>query len=302
MTEPTVSVVMITFGHENYIIKSIEGVLMQKCDFQVELIIANDNSPDASDDVVKSFLANKAIPENILIKYIKHKVNKGMMPNFIWALEQAIGKYIAVCEGDDYWTDPVKLQKQINFLEDNPTYSMSCHNAINLYEGSGNTSEIFYKDNTSQDLSMETIVNKWVIPTASMVFKREYIVPLPEWIGKIYSGDFTLALLLRHAGKIYFLKDIMSVYRISFSGSSATATIGANTEFVFNQHIKLLEFFNAETNNLYDDLIISRISNLNKEIRFNELKSENMIKALINMPFMFAIKAVDKARRKLNFN
>ena len=112
-----VSVVMITYGHENYIEQAIKGVLMQECDFQYELIIANDCSPDNTDRIVQKIIDNTNNADRI--KYVRHTVNKGMTANFLWTLQQASGKYIAICEGDDYWTDPLKLQKQVDLLEVN---------------------------------------------------------------------------------------------------------------------------------------------------------------------------------------
>ena len=108
--KPLVSVVMITYSHEKYIKQAIEGVLFQKCDFRVELIIANDYSPDNSDRIIKDIIENNHT--NIIIHYTNHRVNKGMSSNFIWAMNQTNGKYIATCEGDDYWTDPLKFFKK----------------------------------------------------------------------------------------------------------------------------------------------------------------------------------------------
>lgn len=88
---PKVSVVTITYGHEKYITETLDGVLMQQYEGPVEFIIANDNSPDATDEVVKKYFLENPAPSNFEIKYTKHETNKGMMPNFIWALEQATG-------------------------------------------------------------------------------------------------------------------------------------------------------------------------------------------------------------------
>lgn len=123
-----VTVVIITYGHEKYIREALEGVLMQQYAGPIEFIIANDNSPDKTDEVVKTYFQEHPAPENFEIKYTRHPENKGMMPNFIWALEQATGKYIALCDGDDYWTDPLKLQKQVDFLENNEDY-VACQHA-----------------------------------------------------------------------------------------------------------------------------------------------------------------------------
>ena len=122
---PLLSVIMITYKHEGFIAEAIDGVLMQECDFEVELIIADDCSPDKTSLIVSKYIETH--PKGQWIKYTRHEHNKGMMPNFIFALEEAKGKYIAMCEGDDYWTDPYKLQKQVDFLEQNEEYNIVFH-------------------------------------------------------------------------------------------------------------------------------------------------------------------------------
>lgn len=117
-----VSVHMITYGHELYIKQAIESVLMQETNFDFELFIADDCSPDKTPEVVESILNNH--PQAFRIKYHRHKKNIGMKANGLYALDQCLGKYIAFCEGDDYWTDPHKLQKQVDFLENNTNYSI----------------------------------------------------------------------------------------------------------------------------------------------------------------------------------
>ncbi len=120
-----ISIIMVTYGHEKYIREAIEGILMQRGDFNFELIIANDASPDATNQIVSEILKNHTNSDKIC--YIEQEKNIGMMPNFIFALQQAQGDYIALCDGDDYWTDPYKLQKQVDFLEANPDYVLSFH-------------------------------------------------------------------------------------------------------------------------------------------------------------------------------
>ena len=287
-----VSVVMITYGHEKFIEQAINGVLMQECSFDFELIVANDCSPDNSDTIIQSIIDNH--PKGSKLKYVRHNKNIGMMPNFISALQSATAKYIALCEGDDYWTDPLKLQKQVDFLESNLDYSMSCHNAEIIYENSDKKPIIFSDNRVSYDISMETIVEKWVIPTASMVFRREYVVNLPEWFDKIYSGDFTLALFLRHSGKIWFFHDLMSVYRVDYTGSSASATYGKRGIFVFNQHISLLNYFNIYTTFKYAIIIEKRISQIKEELKFLELKEKGFLHAFFGMPIVFFQKGFSK--------
>ncbi|WP_250434159.1 glycosyltransferase family 2 protein [Hanstruepera flava] len=120
--KPIVSVCMITYGHEDYIGEAIDGVLMQITDFDVELVISNDCSPDKTDLEVKKYLGIDH--GRVTINYIKLEKNIGMIPNFIFALEKCRGKYIVMCEGDDYWIDEHMLQKQVDFLEKHNTYNL----------------------------------------------------------------------------------------------------------------------------------------------------------------------------------
>ncbi len=114
-----VTVVMITYGHEKYIREAIDGVLMQQCDFAVELLLANDSSPDNSDIVIHDIMKNH--PKSNRIRYVKHEKNIGMMPNFLFALKEAKGKYIARLDDHDIWTDVHKLSKQVALLEKDST-------------------------------------------------------------------------------------------------------------------------------------------------------------------------------------
>jgi glycosyltransferase involved in cell wall biosynthesis len=133
MEIPLVSVVTITYKHEQYILDTVKGVLNQETDFEVEYIIADDCSPDDTQKVVSEFLENH--PKAAWVKYTRHEENKGMNPNFVWALNQCRGKYIALCEGDDYWTDPLKLQKQVDHLEKNQHVVVVYQPWVNLRDG-----------------------------------------------------------------------------------------------------------------------------------------------------------------------
>ena len=211
---PTVSVVMITFNHEKFIKEAILGVLVQDCDFDIEFIIANDKSTDSTDDVITKYLDQLTIPDNINIEYTNHQENKGMIPNFVWALKQARGKYIALCEGDDYWTDPLKLQKQVGFLEEHEDYVMCFHRCKTLSIINGN--QVFKEqklDAIDYYYSIENLLSYWNIPTASIVFRRQKET-IPQDFLKVASGDIALAIYLFQFGKFYLFKEIMSIYRV----------------------------------------------------------------------------------------
>lgn len=203
--EPMVTVVMITYGHENYIEKAIHGVFMQKTSFPVELIIANDCSPDNTDDVVENLLA--LAPLNITVKYTRHKNNLGMISNFVWALKQGTGKFIAVCEGDDYWTDPLKLQKQVDFLEKNDKYVLSFTQRDIL---NNDILEITEPLNNKTSFCKTEIPSIYV-PTLTVVF-RNLMNKMPDQMNdKIIDGS--LFLFLSQFGLFHCLPEKTAVYR-----------------------------------------------------------------------------------------
>src|SRR5690349_16516557 len=108
-----VSVCMVTYNHEKFIEKAIEGVLMQETDFDVELVIGEDFSTDQTRSIIEKY--QQKYPGKIIIAPSEH--NLGMMKNFVNTLNTCTGEYIALCEGDDFWTDPTKLQRQVEFME-----------------------------------------------------------------------------------------------------------------------------------------------------------------------------------------
>jgi glycosyltransferase involved in cell wall biosynthesis len=204
------SIAMITYGHSQFVKQAIEGVLMQQTTFDFELIISNDCSPDNTDEIVQEIIDSNTNGHKI--KYFSHKKNLGMMPNFIFLLEQCSGKYIALCEGDDYWTDPLKLQKQVLFLENNKDFSICFHNVKTL---SGTQ---FNKENISKNIASVTTINDLAtynyIHTPSVVYRNGLIPEFPEYFSKSPIGDYFLHMLNAKYGKIKYIDEIMAVYRL----------------------------------------------------------------------------------------
>jgi glycosyltransferase involved in cell wall biosynthesis len=215
MEKPLVSIVMITYGHENYIIEAIEGVLMQEVNFPIELLIANDNSPDNTDLVVKNFLKNH--PKSSIVKYIKHDENKGMMLNFIFALRQCTGDYIAICEGDDFWTNTNKLQLQVDFLEQNKNFVGSFHNVSVKNTFNKNESLFYSKSKKSSSFGINRIISKNPIPTLSVVFRKTYL-QLTKDFSNFVVGDWPLHILIAQFGDYYYINKNMGCYRIHEGG------------------------------------------------------------------------------------
>jgi glycosyltransferase len=209
--KPLVSVIMITYGHEKYIEEAIKGVFLQKTNFPLELIISNDKSPDSTDEIVKNII--KYAPENISVKYIQHPENIGMLPNLISTLKMAAGKYIAVCEGDDYWIDEKKLQKQTDFLEKNEDFTLTFHNVF-IRNGETLSTDLDYEKRlSSKDVyTIDDLSKGNFIHTPSVVF-RNMEIEFPEWYFSSFLGDYPLWSWLSKKGKIKYFPEKMAVYR-----------------------------------------------------------------------------------------
>lgn len=247
---PKVSIVTITYGHEKYITETLDGVLMQQYQGPVELIIANDNSPDATDEVVKKYFSENPAPENFEIKYTKHDTNKGMMPNFIWALEQATGEYIALCEGDDYWIDALKLQKQVDFLEKHLDFSMIFSNAkvlIEVPETYSNANRGLTIINHDKVYTGPEIFEQWTVPTATVMFKKS---ALQNYLSKSYHtnpnflfGDIILFLGLAEVGLIYGMVEYFAAYRRHEGGvTNVKSSISYNIKYL-NHLLEIINIF-----------------------------------------------------------
>jgi glycosyltransferase involved in cell wall biosynthesis len=227
-----VSVVMITYAHERYIEQAIESVLMQEYNGEIELIVANDNYPDDSDSIIKKII--KEHPRGSWIMYTNHPENKGMMENSIWALKQAKGKYIALCEGDDYWTDPLKLQKQVDFLETNQDYSMCFHNANRLYQKKEFIRTFHHVED--KDYLINEVFLHWIVPTASIVLRREVLSKINKIIKdkRILNGDIIVVLSAFEYGKVRGFSDAMSTYRVHDGGISQSRISENNIKHLLN--------------------------------------------------------------------
>lgn len=261
---------MITYGQEKFIEQAINGVLMQECDFEVELIIANDSSPDQTDAVIQSILGNH--PRASWIKYIKHEKNLGMMPNFIFALQQCKGEFIALCEGDDYWTDPLKLQKQVDFLETNPDYVL-CFHQVNILKTNGEIVDDFITKVPENYETIETLARLGnYIHTPSVVF-RNIIKEFPSEFEQSPIGDYFLYMLLAEQGKLKYLEEKMAVYREGIGIWSAKSEYFRNLNTAYT-HALLVSC--NRLNNSISLLLLDRISLFLKAYE-NQISAENLI-------------------------
>jgi glycosyltransferase involved in cell wall biosynthesis len=246
---PLVSVHMITYNHERYIANAIEGVLIQQTGFDFELIIADDCSTDNTHSIIQHYINNH--PMGNCIKYFPQTKNLGVMPNFSFALRQCKGKYIAVCEGDDYWIDPYKLQKQVAALEADLSVSMVITNRKVLNEGNLFVDELYNIDCKKSNFCIADVVGGFV-PGMQTILVRNY-ASLTDFLDahpEFYYGDRYLAYFASLFGTILLLPDITAVYRLTGNGAwSANAPIEklhTYTKFMDDFHSSLGIPFNND--------------------------------------------------------
>ena len=256
---------MITYGHEKYIEKAIQGVFMQQTNFMVELLISNDSSPDNSDNIIQKMIAQK--PDNIFVNYINHEENLGAIPNFYSALNACSGKYIAICEGDDFWTEPGKLQKQIDFLEKNLEYSASFHDVEAIY----NKNIISFREDRGNVINNPVVLSdlmnsEWLIPTCSYVFRKEKMI-LPTFYPNMRFGDFILFSCTLINSKAYYFPEIMGAYRRNNSSSLTNETKMLGIISLKTDYIEFLLWLKNLANKDDINYIDLRISREIKELR-----------------------------------
>lgn len=222
---PLVSVCMITYNQEAFISEAIEGVLMQMCDFPFEVIIGEDCSSDSTREICQKYAAN-----NANIRLLESTENLGMAYNFIRTLKAAKGKYIAICEGDDYWTDPHKLTNQVLFLDSHQDYGLVCTDYDTLNTSTGLTEKSFirtkYGITKEKELTLQKyIFSRFYIRTLTVVFRAEYIGRYlsqtdSDIVLKQSAGDLPLWLFMLLHTNVKFMPVSTAVYRVT-SGTAS---------------------------------------------------------------------------------
>ena len=228
----------------------MDSVLMQKTDFEVELVISNDSSVDDTNTIVQEYILNHPKAKNI--KYFVQEKNKGMLPNFIFTIQQCTGKYIAMCEGDDYWTDPLKLQKQVAALEENNAYSMVITNRKVLNSNNEWFEESYDKEYGKNIFCIADVVNGFVPGMQTILMRNysslaDYFLAHPEF----YYGDRYIAYYCSLFGKILLIPEYTAVYRMTGTGvwsvNTAIQKLHTYNQFMQDFHKSLGIPINNET-------------------------------------------------------
>ena len=271
---PLVSIVCTTYNHENYIRQALDGFLMQQCSFPIEVIVHDDASTDHTADIIKEYADKHPFIKTIL--QTENQYSKGVD---IWEYlftKEAKGKYITICEGDDYWTEPYKLQKQVDFLEKNPEYGL-CYSKAKQY--SQQKMKFLRKNIGRNSVTFEKLIYEDTIPTLTVClsknlaekYYKEICPGQKNWL----MGDYPMWLWFSIKSKIFFMNEIFAVYRILGNSASHSLNIEKRIHFHFSSlevrkyFISLFNYTGIDLNNseVYFNLFKAAYNNDRREYR-----------------------------------
>lgn len=212
-TQIVVSIVCIAYNVEKYIAEAIESVLMQKVNFKYELVIGEDCSTDSTLEIALRY--QKQHPDKIVV--LQREKNLGLTPNCVDTHNHCRGKYIALLDGDDYWTDVNKLQKQVDILEANPQYAGCAHQSL-IIKGDHTKPVRLFGAETDAILTLNDTITHRKFHTSALVYRKEIWDKCGGIPPQISSNERAIYPMVAIFGNIYYLKDNMCVYRLAPTG------------------------------------------------------------------------------------
>lgn len=253
-----VTVKCLVFNHERYLRECLDGIVMQKTNFRFEVVVHDDASTDSSVEIIREYA--EKYPE--IIKPIIETENlyskkDGSLTKAVNAA--CFGKYVSSCEGDDYWIDPLKLQKQYDWMEKHEDYSYCWTNARTRIEDSLNAPYDRYKgtcDSSIQDVILE---GGLFVPTCTIFMRRDVIESRPRI--KSSTSDYSIQIWGAHCGKVRYMEDITGVYRLMSVGSWTSSQRAMPIEkrlVALEKEFSMLDEMNKRTDYKYDEIIKAR--------------------------------------------
>lgn len=254
---PLVSVCLITYNHAKYIRQALDSVYAQETDFPIEVVIGDDCSTDGTTETVLEY--QRRYPEKTRVLLAKENLGQhtgnGRL-NFVRTLQACRGEYVALLEGDDYWTNPEKLQKQVEFLEEQPEYVMCFGNTTILRDATGETCPAFL--NPASEITHEELVRcrhfdrgaklQGLGHTSTVMFRKSALSILPDFYYRHQSGDLMLYMILGSQGKTRFIDEQLSVYR-KHGGGISERSVATGVDLYLDRiqmYWKMNEFFQGE--------------------------------------------------------
>lgn len=278
-----VSISCLTYNHEKFIADALDSFIMQIVDFEYEILIHDDASTDRTADIIRSY--EEKYPH--LFNSVYRSENIYSTGQKVCEVNQirARGKYITICEGDDYWTDPYKLQKQVNYMEAHPSCSLCVHASYIVNENKEIQKQHVRPHIGDKEFSVQEIITSGggLFATNSVLYVRDLVLTRPRFFTLSPVGDYPLVILLALQGSVYYIDEYMSAYRIGFEGSWSVSTYSDTNKVIkhFERTLEMLEELDAYTNHQYTDSIEIRKTEILfslylRQGKFDELKSNQL--------------------------
>jgi glycosyltransferase involved in cell wall biosynthesis len=287
-----------TYNHENYIADAIESFLMQKTDFSYEILIHDDASTDRTPEIIKQY--ESKYPDLIKPIYQTENQYSKVVKTGGFNMERAKGKYIAVCEGDDYWTDPYKLQKQVDYMEKHPECSMCVHAAYRILPDKTKLKLHVRPNRGNKVFTVEEVIEGGggLFATNSMLYPAVFNTNRPYFYEIAPVGDYPLAIYLALQGTVYYIDEFMSAYRVGVKDSwSSRMSSSIERRVAHIDNVKdMLNDINRYSEYKYDIAIKKHIQN----IKFNLMLDQGRFKEAKEGEFKEIYSALDiKSKTKI---
>ena len=295
-----VSITCTTYNHERYIRDALEGFLMQKVDFKYEILIHDDASTDNTANIIREY--EKKYPEIFRPIYqSENQYSKGIKVGQLNRI-RARGKYIATCEGDDYWTDPYKLQKQVDYMDSHPECSLCVHAAFKVTAEKKRVSKIRPNKGDKVFGVAEIILGGGgLFATNSSMYISEKGIDRPKFFEKAPVGDYPASIFLALQGTVYYMDEFMSAYRVGVDGSwSQRVHKNIDKRAVHINGINnMLDEIDKYSNHKYHEAIerkkaYNEFNLLLAQGKYNEMKEEKFKGVYDNLPIAEKVKIAIK--------
>lgn len=282
--DPLVSISVVTYNHDKYIKQCLDGILMQQTNFEFEILLGEDDSPDRTREICVEYA--EKYPDKIrLFLHDRSNViyingNPTGRYNFLYNLRHAKGKYIALCEGDDYWIDPLKLQKQVDFLERNKDCSMAFSSCEINNIKDGNKKVKIYSNLKKVDVD-QYYSKTYFMATSTLIFRKNILKYYVDWMHKLFAGDFVIRSISLIDGKIGYIDDVTSVYNKGIEGSWSKRKLSNNMLIKeFKDNVRIINFVDKKKG-IDKDIKKEKIDSLRKRFYFMKALEIGKINGLV---------------------
>jgi glycosyltransferase involved in cell wall biosynthesis len=258
---PLVDVAMATYNHEKFIAQALESVLAQETDFDYRLIVGDDCSSDGTQAIIKEYARRH--PGRIVTLFHPKRLGTAHRDRIgVKVLRLCTAKYVAMLDGDDFWTDPRKLQKQADYLEAHPDCALCFHNATMLFEDQSKPPRDYCPADQKEVSTLEDIAAQCFLITCTVMFRNRFLGELPECFYRVTNADWMLFVLLAEHGHFRYLNEVMATYRIHGNG----VWQGLAHAERLRTHINTYRTIDEHLNFRYTEIISEKLSHLHNAL------------------------------------